>query len=155
MITCIEFKNKIFETKDDNNIISPATNNMIILCNSSETKDIISDEIERLNDDDGADYGSSSGKDADIKNVIRYKPTSVYDIDNEEQKFIITVEDPYILTAKDKWDIWFADVNKENRIEIYPFVSFIGSEEIWDRGIDRVYKDVLIGRYGNFGRYGR
>lgn len=155
MIEGIEFKKELFETTDENNIICPMTSNVIILCNSSETKDIISDEIERLNDEDGADYGSTDKNDVSIEKVIRYKPTSIYAINGEQQKIIVTVEDPFILTAKDKWDIWFADVNKDNKIEIYPFVAFVGSQETWDKGIDRVYRDTIIGRYGSFGRYER
>lgn len=155
MIECIEFTNPIFEADDDNNVISPTTNNMIILCSSSEIKNVLSDEIEKLNEDDGANYGSTDGNDVVIKNVIRYKPTSIYQINGEEQRIIITVEDPFIIAAKNKWDIWFADINKDEKIEIYPFAAFKGHQEVWDKGIDRVYRDVLVGRYGDFGRYGR
>lgn len=155
MIECIKFTNPIFETDDDNNIISPTTNNMIILCSSTRIKNILSDEIENLNEDDGADYASTDWNEVEIKTVIRYKPTSVYAINGEEQRIIITVEDPFILTSENIWDIWFADINKNEKIEIYPFAAFKGYQEVWDKGIDMVYRDVLAGRYGNFGKYGR
>ena len=152
MINTIEFISKIFDNSENENIMTELTDYVIILCDSSNTKAVISDEIESINYAIGPDYENDKSEDSDIRTEKRYLPTSIYNIDGE-QKIIVTVEDPFVLTAKTKEDIWFADTNLDgSKIYIYPLTAFAGYKQM---SIYEIYTGVLSGVFGSFGRYGR
>ena len=119
------------------------TKNTIILCNNSEIKyKLISEFADEINDI------------INIKTIVTYKPTSIYLIDNE-QKFIVTTEAPFILKCNNPYDLWFCDMNNKNEIQLWSFVEFKEYKQIWDKGIEEVYKEVINGRFGCYEGYGR
>lgn len=88
------------------------------------------------------------------KHNIRFLPTTIVNLCGEkEQRFIFTVEAPFIFTAKDWYDIWFVDKNKDGDVECWAFSEFKGAKEIWDSGLDSVYEDYCSGRYGCYKGY--
>lgn len=83
---------------------------------------------------------------------INYLPTTIVQLQNG-QRFIFTVETPFILTATDKRDIWFVDEDKEGKIYCYAFTDFKGYEELWNQGVERIYTDINSGMYGCYKGY--
>ena len=147
-----------FDFNDDNNYIDVITNNCIILCEDAEVKRFLAQQIEDICDgkhrhEEGHTY--STGDDIDnahdpqITNRISYLPTTWLTIDNE-QKIVLTIEAPFILTAISPEDIWFAERTSYDKVTIFPFKIFKGYKEVWDEGIEKVYKNIINGRYMNY-----
>lgn len=143
-----------FEFKDDNNLMDVITDNCIVLCEDTRVKNFLASQIEDICDgkhqgEDGYTYYVGDDEDTPepkITNMMTYLPTTWLTIDNE-QKIILTVEAPFILTATSAEDIWFAQRNNEGKIAIYPFRVFKGYKETWNEGIEKVYKNTINGRY--------
>lgn len=165
MITGIEF-DKLNENKTLG--IYQLTNNTIILFNNSDLKYKFQKEFLKIRDDETDRYDNSicystaidnekfeeQDHKAEIKIVIEYMPTSIYKIDNE-QTIVLTVEAPFIFTCKDPYDLWFCDTNNKDEIQLYSFVEFKDYKELWDKGIDNIYKMTTTGRFGCYEGYGR
>lgn len=157
MITGIEF-HKLNENKTVG--MYQLTKNTIVLFNNSELKlkflmeffKIQNDETEL--DDNSVMYDNNQNKKSEIRTLISYKPTSIFKVD-DEQNVIFTVEAPFILQAKNPYDIWFCDMNNKDEIELYSFVEFKNYKEIWDIGVDKVYEWFTNGRFGCYEGYGR
>ena len=151
MVRGILFKDKRFDIKDDNNLMNPITDNTIILCANYRLMDSLAEEI--VNTINGnAEYNDY---DCDVEDVgkakyeLRFGLQRVIDI--RGQKIILCLEPAMIYRAKQIKDIWFADwVGKDNNYKesVYPMTIFKGSREVWDSGLDEVYKTVVGGRYG-------
>lgn len=151
MVRGILFKDKRFDIKDDNNLMDPITDNIIILCANYRLMDSLAEEI--VNTINGnAEYNDY---DCDVEDVgkakyeLRFGLQRVIDISG--QKIILCLEPAMIYRAKQIKDIWFADwVGKDNNYKesVYPMTIFKGSREVWDSGLDEVYKTILSGRYG-------
>ena len=158
MISNLEF-NSLSKKKIEMNEL---TKNVVVLFNNSVLKNtfreefakISQDEIEGELDNDDVNYSTTTDCKAQIKETIAYLPTSIY-IVNNEQRFILTAEAPFVLQCTNPYDLWFCDTNSENEVQIWSFVDFIGHKEIWDKGIDEVYRTVINGRYGCYNGYGR
>ena len=155
MLRGIQFNSSIFDKKDDNNLMDKLTANTIILCENTTVRNLIAKEIVRIlnhecesNGDN--DYYCEPTDNMRYKYVVNYLPTTTLDVDCE-QLITITVEAPYILTAKEPDDIWFASVDKDNIISIYPLKIFKGYKEVWEQ--KKTYQYVLSGRYGCYVRY--
>jgi len=94
------------------------------------------------------------------KNNISYLPTSIINLQGG-QRFIFTVEAPFIFQAKAKYDIWFVDDNPEytkdgdepQNITCWAFTDFKGHNEVWNAGLDSVYSEFCQGRYGCYQGY--
>ena len=160
MIKAILFNDpEKFDFNDDNNYIDIITNNCIILCESVSIKNFLARQIEDICDgkhrhEEGYTYSVGDDEDApdpQITNRIEYLPTALFTIDNE-QRIVLTIEAPFILTATSIEDIWFAE-KVDDKISIFPFRCFKGHKETWDKGIEKVYRDVINGRY-IYHRYG-
>jgi hypothetical protein len=144
------------------------TKNVIVLFNNSDlkykfVKEFCKIQFDETDKDDGSinystiiDDEKSVEQDhkAEIKNIITYIPTSIFEVDRE-QRFIFTTEAPFILQCKNSYDLWFCDTNNEEEIQLYSFVEFKGYKEAWNKGIDIVYKEFINGRYGCYEGYGR
>ena len=144
------------------------TKNAIVLFNNSELKYKFVQEFLKIRQDEtdldtkdicystvlDEDKSDEQDHKAKIKTVIEYKPTSIYMVDNE-QKFIFTTEAPFILQCNNPYDLWFCDANKDNEIQLWSFIEFKGYKETWSKGIDKVYKEVINGRYGCYEGYGK
>lgn len=163
MLKAILFKDpERFDFNDENNYIDIITNNSIILCEDTRIKYFLTRQIEDICDGkyqntEVCDYDvGDCEEEPKITNMMEYLPTTIFTLDNE-QKITLTVEAPFILTATSIDDIWFAQRTKEDKISIYPFRVFIGHKEVWDEGVEKVYKSFIHGRYGcyEYGAYGK
>lgn len=155
MLRGIQFNSSLFDKKDDNNLMDKLTTNTIILCENTEVRKLITKEIVRALDrecesEGDNDYYCEPTDNMQYKYAVNYLPTTTLNVDCE-QLITITVEAPYILTAKEPDDIWFASVNEDNIISVYPLKIFKGYKEDWEQ--KKTYQYVLNGRYGCYVRY--
>ena len=151
MVRGILFKDKRFDTKDDNNLMNPITDNTIILCANYRLMRSLAEEI--FNTINGnAEYNDYDCDEEDVgkaKYELNFGLQKVIDING--QKIILCLEPAMIYRAKHIRDIWFADwIGKDDNYKesIYPMTIFKGSFEVWDSGLDEVYKTIVNGRYG-------
>jgi hypothetical protein len=151
MLRGILFKDKRFETRDDNNLMNPMTENTIILCSNYRLMCSLAEEI--FNTINGkAEYNDYDCDEEDVgkaKYELNFGLQKVINING--QKIILCLEPAMIYRAKQIKDIWFFDwVGKDDNYKefIYPMTIFKGSKEIWGGGLDEVYKAVVGGRYG-------
>lgn len=151
MVRGILFKDKRFDTKDDNNLMYKITENTIILCNNYKLMTTLAEEI--VNTINGkAEYNDYDCDEYDVGNAkyeLNFGLQKVIDING--QKIILCLEPAMIYRAKQIKDIWFADCSgtEDNYKEsIYPMTIFKGSFEVWQSGLNEVYKTIVNGRYG-------
>lgn len=157
MLRGIRFNNEhYFDFNNDNNLMDVLTENTIILCEDNQIKNFLLNEIVDIcngrHEENGHDYYIEDLDKLNIRYGINYLPTTELYID-DNQKIIITMEAPYIFTAIDPADIWFAQRTKDNKITIYPLKLFEGYKERWEQGAYKIYIDTILGRYGNY-QYG-
>ncbi len=158
MLRSIEFKDKRFRAKDEDNLFCPITENTIILCNNYKLMDSLAEEI--LNTVNGeAEYNIYDCDDEDVgsaKMWLCFGLQRIIDING--QRITLALEPAIIYKANDIKDIWFFDYQGSNEIEtlspyeefIYPMFIFKGSQKVWDDGKDEVYKTICNGRYGTY-----
>ena len=151
MVREILFKDKRFVAKDDNNLMSQLTENTIILCANYRLMDSLAKEI--VNTINGkAEYNDYDCDEEDVGKAeyeLNFGLQKAIDVNG--QKIILCLEPAMIYKAKQIKDIWFADcVEKDgdHKEFVYPMTIFKGSNEIWDRGLNEVYKTIVGGRYG-------
>lgn len=151
MVRGILFKDKRFDTEDYNNLLCQITDNTIILCANHRLMCSLAEEI--FNTINGnAEYNDYDCDEEDVskaKYELNFGLQKVIDING--QKIILCLEPAMIYKAKHIRDIWFADwIGKDDdyKESIYPMTIFKGSNEVWDSGLDEVYKMVVGGRYG-------
>jgi hypothetical protein len=100
------------------------------------------------------DYHTLEYKDVNYRVIMSYLPTTILEVD-EEQKIILTVEAPFILQAKDVYDIHFVDRNDDNKICINALTDYVDFKEVWSKGIYKVYENVCNGVLGCYEGYGK
>ena len=152
MVRAILFKDERFETKDDNNLLIPITENIIIICNNLRLMDNLACEI--LNTiNGGAEYNDYDCDEEDIgkaKYELNFGLQKVINING--QKITLGLEPALVYKVKQIEDIWFFDwsggLNCKYKEFIYPLTVFKGSHEAWDEGLDRIYRNICNGRYG-------
>lgn len=156
MVRGILFKDKRFDTEDYNNLMCQITENTIILCNNYKLMDSLAKEI--INTINGkAEYNDYDCDDEDIGKAryeLNFGLQKVIDING--QKIILCLEPAMIYKAKQIRDIWFVDcfgTDDNYKESIYPMTVFKGSHEVWDSGLDTVYKTIVSGRYGCYNGY--
>lgn len=155
MVREILFKDKRFDTNDENNCLSPVTENTIILCANFKLMNSLAEEI--VNTINGeAEYNDYDCDDEDVGKAI-------YELNFGLQKVIkingqtitLCIEPAMIYKAKQIEDIWFFDWNHTDdnynyKESIYPMTVFDGCFEVWEKGLDAVYKMIVGGRYGGY-----
>ena len=155
MVNAIQFNNKNFKTEDDYNLISPMTENTIIICNNYKIMDSLAEET--CNTINGkAEYNNYDCDDSDVGNakiVLRFGLQRVIDING--QHITLALEPSIVYKAKEISDMWFFDWSGGSagtvyQELIYPMNIFKGSQEIWNNGLDEVYKIICNGRYGTY-----
>lgn len=155
MVRAILFKDKRFKTEDDYNLLSPISDNMIILCPDYKTMDSFTVEIiNTINTK--AEYNDYDCDEEDVgqaKLVLSFGLQRIIDING--QRITLALEPAIIYKAKDITDIWFIDwgggvAGTTYKESIYPMAIFRGSKEVWDSGLDNVYKTICNGRYGTY-----
>lgn len=153
MVRAILFKDKRFKVTDDDNLLSPLTENTIILCNNCDLKNSLTKEIcDTINGN--AEYNEYDCDDADVgkaKVTFRFGLQSIIDING--QKITLALEPSIIYKATKKDDIWFAGwsggfAGTTYEEFIYPIGVFKGSHDVWEKGLDEVYEMICSGRYG-------
>lgn len=153
MVEAIEFKDKRFETKEYNNWLNPITDNCIIICNNWKLMDSLADEIIRTINGE-AEYNDYACDDEDIgkaKYELRFGLQRVIDING--QKITLALEPAMIYKAKNIEDIWFFDWHgKDDTYKefIYPMTIFKGCHNVWNMGLNEVYRMICNGRYGTY-----
>lgn len=141
------------------------TKNVIVLFNNSDLKNKFLQKFLKIKFDETEDDDSSiiysttiNGEEddhkAEICHVLTYKPTSIFMVDNE-QRFIFTVEAPFILQCTDPYDLWFCDTNSNGKIQLYCFTDFKDYQILWNDGINSIYEQFINGRFGCYEGYGR
>ncbi|MBD5534569.1 MAG: hypothetical protein HDQ99_02695 [Lachnospiraceae bacterium] len=157
MLRAIEFKDKRFRTKEDYNLISPLTENTIILCNNYKLMDSLAEEI--LNTVNGdAKYNDYDCDDEDVgkaKMWLAFGLQRVIDING--QRITLALEPAIIYKANKIEDIWLFDWEGDDKLGvcpyeefIYPFYIFKDSQKVWNDGKDEVYKMICNGRCGTY-----
>lgn len=155
MVRVIEFKDKRFKTEKDYNLMSPISDNMIILCPDYKTMDSFTKEIIRTINGE-VEYNNYDCDDEDIgqaKIILSFWLQRIIDING--QKVTLALEPAIVYKAKDINDIWFINwsggaAGTTYKEFIYPMTIFKGSKEVWDSGLDEVYKTICNGRYGTY-----
>lgn len=158
MLRGILFNNEAcFDFSGDNNLMDTLTKNTIVLCEDNQIKNFLANAIieicEGKHKKSGYDYCAEPEDKLELQVGISYLPTTELFVDNE-QKIVLTMEAPYILTAQSASDIWFAQRTKDAKISLYPMRIFQGYEEKWNEGVEAVYKYIIAGRYGDY-TYGK
>lgn len=151
MVRGFLFKDKRFDTNDDNNLMYQITENTIILCANFKLMKSLAEEI--INTINGnAEYNDYDCDEEDVgkaKYGLNFGLQKVIDING--QKITLCLEPAMIYKAKNIKDIWFIDwagTDEDYKEQIYPMTIFKGSHEVWDKGMDEVYKTIVNGRYG-------
>jgi len=153
MIKAIQFndQNK-FDHTDDNNLMDIITRNCIILCEDVDIKRFLSNEIIKIccgeyMEDESVLYDTESDDEPKLTKNFTYFPTSLLKID-DEQRIVVTIEAPFILTATDVHDIWYAGRTNANKVIVYPLRVFKGHMDDWNQGVEKIYINTIHGRYG-------
>lgn len=158
MLRAVEFKDKRFMVKYNNNLFSPITKNAIILCHNYKLMDSLSKEI--IDTVNGlAEYNDYDCDDEDVgsaKLILSFGLQRIIDINGK--RITLALEPEIIYKASDINDIWFFDYRGTDDIEtlpsyeefIYPMIIFKDSHAVWNDGKDEVYKMVCDGRYGTY-----
>jgi hypothetical protein len=151
MLRGILFTDKRFDTNEDNNLMNPITNNTIIVCANWKLMDTLATEI--FNTINGkAEYNDYDCDEEDVgkaKYKLNFGLQKVIDING--QKITLCLEPAMIYRAKEIKNIWFLDWSLKSgsyKEYIYPMTVFKGSDEVWAKGLDEVYKTICMGRYG-------
>ena len=151
MVKGIIFNDKRFETENQDNQLDTVTDNTIILCNNFDLMCSFAEEI--VNTINGkAEYNDYCCDDEDVGNAkyeLNFGLQKVIDING--QKITLCLEPAMIYRAKEIKNIWFLDWTLKNGVykeSIYPMTIFKGSDEVWAKGLDEVYKTICTGRYG-------
>ena len=151
MVRWIEFKDKRFEEKYNYNMLEHITNNIIIICNNVKLMNSFAEEI--INTINGkAEYNDYDCDDEDIGKAryeVNFGLQKVIDING--QKIVLGLEPALVYRAKQLEDVWLIDwviKDEEYKEWIYPLYIFKGSHEIWNNGLDSVYRTICNGTVG-------
>lgn len=158
MLRAIEFTDKRFKKEEDYNLLSPISNNCIILCNNYKLMDSLAKEIlDTVNGN--AEHNDYDCDDEDVGNAkmwLSFGLQRVIDING--QRITLSLEPAIIYKADDIEDIWLFCYSGTDEIEtlppyqeyIYPVCIFKGSRKVWKDGKDEIYKMICNGRYGTY-----
>lgn len=148
MVRGIKFTDKRFREKDDDNMLSPMTENTIILCHDYKLMDTLAKEIiATINDE--TENNQLDCDDEDVGNAKMWMCFGLQRIiDVNGQRITLALEPSIIYKANSIDDIWlFNSIDEEF---VYPITIFKGSEEIWNKGKDELYKSICAGNFGTY-----
>lgn len=158
MLRAIEFKDKRFRTKEDDNLFSPLTKNTVVLCHNYRLMSSLAEEILKTVNGD-AEYNNYDCDDGDVGNAKMWLSFGLQRVINiNGQRITLALEPAIIYKADAIEDIWFLDYQGTDEIDtlpsyeefIYPLCIFKGSHKVWEDGKDEVYKMICNGRYGTY-----
>ena len=151
MVYGILFTDKRFDTNNQNNQLDFTTENTIILCNNYNLMASLAEEIVKTINGE-AEYNDYCCDEEDVgkaKYELNFGLQKVIDING--QKIILCLEPAMIYKANKIEEIWFCDwIGKDDTYKesVYPMTVFIGCDEVWNEGLDKVYRMIVSGRYG-------
>lgn len=153
MLEGIRFNDKRFHQDDDCNIMAELTGNTIILCRNFDMMQALAEEI--YNTINGRAEHNDYYCDEEDVGKARYKKTFFLQhvIKINDQKITLCLEPAMVYRAQSFEDIWFFDHKKVGNDYLWtltPLSTYKGAKEIWDKGLDCVYTQVTIGRYGGY-----
>ena len=151
MLNAIRICDERFDKEQ--NTLAELTDNTIILCRNFDMMSTLAGDIVRAINKKG-DYYDYICDDEDIgKAKYDVKLFLQKTIDINGQKISLCLEPAMVYKAKRIEDIWFLDYgypNNQKSEQIYPLTAFKGARELWESGLDAVYTQIAIGRYGGY-----
>lgn len=151
MLNAIRICDERFDMEQ--NTLAELTDNTIILCRNFDMMSTLAGDIVRAINKKG-DYYDYICDDEDIgKAKYDVKLFLQKTIDINGQKISLCLEPAMVYRAKRIEDIWFLDYgypNNQKSEQIYPLTAFKGARELWESGLDAVYTQIAIGRYGGY-----
>ena len=153
MLRGIRINDDRFLRDDESNVLSELTDNTIIICRNYEMMEALAEDIvktvngnvERHDYDcDDEDIGKARYR----INFFLQKTIGIND-----QTITLCLEPAMVYKAKCIEDIWFLDYgypNNQKSEQIYPLTAFKGARKLWESGLDAVYTQISIGRYGGY-----
>lgn len=151
MLNAIRICDERFDMEQ--NTLAELTDNTIILCRNFDMMSALAGDIVRAINKKG-DYYDYICDDDDIgKAKYDVKLFLQKTIDINGQKIALCLEPAMVYRAKRIEDIWFLDYgypNNQKSEQIYPLTAFKGARELWESGLDAVYTQITIGRYGGY-----
>ena len=151
MLNAIRICDERFDKEQ--NTLAELTDNTIILCRNFDMMSTLAGDIVRAINKKG-DYYDYICDDEDIgKAKYDVKLFLQKTIDINGQKISLCLEPAMVYRAKRIEDIWFLDYgypNNQKSEQIYPLTAFKGARELWESGLDAVYTQIAIGRYGGY-----
>jgi hypothetical protein len=132
-----------------NNIeLTELTNNTIIMFKTKKCLAEFINEFEKLIKDinyEEIDIKFSNNSCKHIDGVICRDLAGIYNVDNNNQRIIMTVEPISVLSMKDMNDLWFIDKNNGNW-DCWDFCSYTNFKN-YTNSLD-IYKFVCMSEYG-------
>lgn len=142
MIEFLKFK------KLNNIELKELTNNTIIMFKTKECLQGVKEEFQKLIKDinyKDIEITFSQNSCRHIEDVVCRDLTGIYNIDNNNQRIIMTVEPISILSMRDINDLWFIDRNNGDW-DCWDFSSY-GNFKNYTNSLD-IYKFVCATEYG-------
>lgn len=153
MVKGIQFNDEQFDATDYHNIFGELTENTVVFCRNFDMMKAFAQKIvDTINGK--AEYNIYDCGEEDIGRArydISVYLTTVIKVNN--QKITLCLEPAMIYTAKRIEDVWFLDERKvgDNYLwTIDPLAGYKGAKNIWEGGLDSVYAQITIGRYGGY-----
>jgi hypothetical protein len=127
------------------------TNNTIVLFSTKESLLEFKNEFEKLIENSNYEFVSFSTDDGkeniDIKKIVICRDISgIYNVNNNEQRFILTIEPISMLTIKDIHDLWFVDKTENGIWYCFAFTSYKDYENYTSN--EQIYQFVCESKYG-------
>lgn len=146
---------KIFLTKEGINL-DELTSNTIFMCDSSETKNILSKCVadnfinkteKSIRVNDGYDWIDEICCECKMD----FPQTTIYNLNNNLD-LTITVENAFVFNITNPYDIWFIQ-KREDGFAFIPLSDF--EYEKYNNNPIMLYKALSVGRFFIMGTYGR
>lgn len=164
MLQGIEFNEKKFDKENCNNLFCDLTNNVIVLCPNFDMKQELAQEImATVNNGQQEIVATVNGKiEGNFYAFYEDKPEkAVYGtnmflqtiIEIGDQKIYLCLEPAMVYKAKQIEDIWLLDKKKAEDGYLYtliPFRFYKNAKNLWEKGLDYVYRNIHLGRYGGY-----
>ena len=151
MLNAIRICDERFDMEQ--NTLAELTDNTIILCRNFDMMSSLAGDIVRAINKKGdcCDYICDDEDTGKAKYDVKLFLQKTIDING--QKIARCLEPAMVYRAKRIEDIWFLDYgypNNQKSEQIYPLTAFKGARELWESGLDAVYTQIAIGRYGGY-----
>lgn len=162
MIHIIEFASDKFS--QNRNIMKELTRNTIIICDSSEIKNTISENLRKgfttnENEDELIRYFTTYEGDIVCNHLMEFPQTSIFKFSPKKrkrdftQRIIVTVENAFVFQVKNLYDLWFAH-QWDDKIYLEALTEYESYEKFHKSPI-MLYKALSVGRFSTNGKYGR